>query len=481
MEQARYAVLIASSEFPEEPKLQPLNAPTNDVDGIAEVFRDANRGGFTDVTVLKNRPNYEILRALQRTFNKATKEDLVVIYYSGHGKMNRAGELYLTATDTVITELESSAIPVSRLRSFIDVSPTQRVVMILDSCFSGAAGDVLLRGDVDSQLQIASSQGRGTYIMTASTGIQTAQEKEADQYSVFTKHFIAGIKTGDADSNRDGRITVDELYDYVDNRVRKESHQEPTRSGRDVRGHLVLAKSGRQPRQERANKIRDILIRLAGDKRIKDEVLTEALNIIKREPAELTELDQSRDKLLDDLNNRKIDALDLSIQWYSVGPSVEKEPPIKSKPISQEKDRLASGNENKKIHTGDDSKLQSLYKEKIEPEIKTYFDKAKFAYEENRKKINDDKNQINGEKQAKKSSLILKILRFLGVLYLWWMVTGLVAVFGLAIGEETFGYGSDVAIVFSIIGGVIGFLIGLFVFRFFWKRHVNKEKQIEAH
>jgi hypothetical protein len=244
---SRYAVLIGSSIFPQEPKLQPLNAPEKDVDGLAAVLSSPERGCFSDISILKNRPQSEIIRSIQRTFNRACRDDLVVLYYSGHGKLNRSGRLYLTALDTALNELESSAIAVSSIRDFVDVSESRKVVIILDCCFSGAVGGVFSKGSIDDQLQSAAREGRGTYIMTASTGIQTALEKETDQHSIFTKHLIAGIKSGEADKNRDGTITVDELYDYLYPRVREESHQQPTKWSMDTRGLFVIANSGRKP------------------------------------------------------------------------------------------------------------------------------------------------------------------------------------------------------------------------------------------
>lgn len=81
--------------------------------------------------------------------------------------------------------------------------------------------------------------------MTASTATQTAQEKDGDTYSVFTKHLIAGLQTGEADLNRDGQITVDELYRYVFTKVREESPQEPMQWDLERKGDLVLATSPR--------------------------------------------------------------------------------------------------------------------------------------------------------------------------------------------------------------------------------------------
>jgi Caspase domain len=173
----RYAILIASSRFPEEPRLEDLRLPENDVDGLNAVLSLEDRGGFTDLVILKNRLSSVVLRNLNYTLSRAERDDLVLIYYSGHGKLNRAGQLHLATIDTVLDALESTSVPCQAIKNFIDVSPSNKVVLILDCCYSGAIGTVFMRSGMDDQLQLMSS-GRGTYIMTASTGIQVAVEKE---------------------------------------------------------------------------------------------------------------------------------------------------------------------------------------------------------------------------------------------------------------------------------------------------------------
>lgn len=44
-------------------------------------------------------------------------------------------------------------------------------------------------------------------------------------YSVFTRYLVRGLKTGDADTNKDGNISIDELYDYIYENVTIEKPQ----------------------------------------------------------------------------------------------------------------------------------------------------------------------------------------------------------------------------------------------------------------
>jgi uncharacterized caspase-like protein len=184
-------------------------------------------------------------RFLNKTLTTANKNDLILIYYSGHGKLNWAGRLHLATLNSEFGALEATAISIGTIRELIDVSETKKIVLVLDCCFSGAIGDEFLRGDVDSQLQLASA-GRGTYIMTASTGIQVAKEKGADRHGIFTKNTIDGIRSGEADLDGNGLISMDELYTCAREKVLEESHQQPMKWNLNVRGDLIIAESGRK-------------------------------------------------------------------------------------------------------------------------------------------------------------------------------------------------------------------------------------------
>ncbi len=225
MPEKRYAILIASSSYPNEPGLSTLRCPSHDVDAVDAILRSPNFGQFTETFVFKNRPNHLILERIETVLSDAGRDDLVLIYFSGHGKIP-SGQLFLATANTKLKAIGSTSIPVATLKSFFDASSTRKKVLILDCCFSGAVGEVFARGGVDDHLQLM-SRGQGTFIMTASTGIEVAVEKEGDQNGLFTKHLVQGIRSGEADKNEDGFVDMQELYEYVYEKVREEGAQEP--------------------------------------------------------------------------------------------------------------------------------------------------------------------------------------------------------------------------------------------------------------
>jgi len=119
---------------------------------------------------LKNVGSNKAIREIHKILNDAQKDDLVLIYYSGHGKLNSQGHLYLATKDTENHLLETTSISMEEIKRLMDASRSNKQVIILDCCYSGAAGKVFTKGSFDDQLQVVFG-GSGTFLMTASTGI----------------------------------------------------------------------------------------------------------------------------------------------------------------------------------------------------------------------------------------------------------------------------------------------------------------------
>jgi uncharacterized caspase-like protein len=311
----KYAILIGNSQFPDETdksKLPDLACPEKDVDGLSTVLA-SERGEF-EVLSLKNQPSYQILRELQRKVKQADSADLLLIYYSGHGKPNKSGLLHLTTLDTVIVELETSAIPINRVYDILGTGKAKKIVIILDCCYSGAAGQGF-KGIVDDQLQQLNN-ARGTYLVTASTELQVAHENAEEGLSLFTKHLIAGLETGEADKDGDGWVSMNELYDYVHAKVIAEKPtQQPTKHVKEERGGLLIAKSGQDSRKERAEKIRLRLLELEQQDEAIAEIKPEAVAIVRMETSKLSAQQLAKNQLLTDLLNRKLTLGQFVLQW----------------------------------------------------------------------------------------------------------------------------------------------------------------------
>ena len=103
----------------------------------------------------------------------------------------------------------------------MDHSYPRRQALILDCCHSGAVARGAKGAPGLSVGTAAAFEGTGyaRVVLTATDSTQYAWEGdqvigEAEK-SVFTHYLIEGLQTGAADSNADGWVTLNELYDYV--------------------------------------------------------------------------------------------------------------------------------------------------------------------------------------------------------------------------------------------------------------------------
>lgn len=220
---AKAALLIGVSEY--KTGLNPLPGAVKDVEAMQRVLVHPEMGGFAEenITVLKNPQRQAIEDAIYKLFDNRQKDDLLLFYFSGHEVKDESGKLYLSTCATRKNNgrlVKPSAVAASTLHESINESKSQRQVVILDCCFSGAIAfgmTVKDDGSVNVQEQLG---GRGRAILTSSTSTQYSFEQEGSELSVYTRYLVEGIEKGAADQDGDGWISVDELHEYTSNKVR---------------------------------------------------------------------------------------------------------------------------------------------------------------------------------------------------------------------------------------------------------------------
>jgi uncharacterized caspase-like protein len=251
----RLALIIGNSTYL-DPAFSRLKTPDADVGALGEVLLDPEMGGFDDVDVLVNMSSHTIRRAIASFFSKKSREDLLVLYFSGHGVLDDQGRLYLAVRDTDSKLLRGTAISASYITDEMNNSFSQRQVLILDCCHSGAFARGT-KGTPGTSVGTASAfegTGYGRVVLTASDATQYAWEGEQvvgeAENSLFTHYMLQGITKGEADLNGDGQITIDELYDYVYERVvRQTPKQTPGKWSYKERGEIVVSRTpGKTPK-----------------------------------------------------------------------------------------------------------------------------------------------------------------------------------------------------------------------------------------
>ena len=249
---SRRALLIATGDYGDE-GLAALRAPAGDVDALAAVLEDEAIGRF-EVSRLVDRPTEALKMEIERFFADAKREDLLLLYFSCHGVLSQSRRFYFATATTALNLLRATAIEDGFVNDVVQHCRARSVVLILDCCHSGAFGKGLAPKSAPTVDVEHRFEGQGRVTLSASTALEYAFEESgsateldpAAAGSLFTRCLVEGLASGDADMDRDGSISVDELYDYVCQRMRDDAaHQTPGMAG-DVRGEIVIARSSRR-------------------------------------------------------------------------------------------------------------------------------------------------------------------------------------------------------------------------------------------
>ncbi|ASC70956.1 putative GUN4 domain containing protein [Halomicronema hongdechloris C2206] len=219
----KYALLIGVGEYGKG--LQPLPAAPNDVAALQKVLQEPTLGGFDQVKVIINPSHATIAREIELWFQGRKPDDLVVLFFSGHGVKDERRDLYFAACNTEKVNnrlVRSTATSARFVHDCVRSCQAKYQVLILDCCFSGAFGDLMARDDGDINLtEQLGAEGR--VVLTSTSAVDYSFEEKGADLSIYTRYLVEGIVSGAADEDEDGVITVDELHHFAGRKVRDTS------------------------------------------------------------------------------------------------------------------------------------------------------------------------------------------------------------------------------------------------------------------
>ncbi len=176
--------------------------------------------------------------------NRVKKDSTVFIYYSGHGSPDPAsGEAYIVPYDGDPNYLSVTGYSLKRLYETLGKLNAREVVVVLDSCFSGAGGrSVLAQGArplvMMTETTILSSD---MAILTATQGSQISTSSPEKGHGIFTYYFLKALK--------EGKKNIADIYEYIKPQVEDEAkvinvQQSPSVNPdiEKLRGRFVLRK-----------------------------------------------------------------------------------------------------------------------------------------------------------------------------------------------------------------------------------------------
>jgi hypothetical protein len=131
----------------------------------------------------------------------------VLFYFSGHGSLTKLGG-YLATCES---EPSDWGIPMQEIIDLACLSPARDILVILDCCHAGAAGNTLTLRRVGEGNPLAALRENMT-VIAASRASEASVE--SDKYSLFTTSVLNALDGGAADHM--GWVTAQSVYAYVD-------------------------------------------------------------------------------------------------------------------------------------------------------------------------------------------------------------------------------------------------------------------------
>jgi uncharacterized caspase-like protein len=237
----RWAVVIGVGQY-QSPDIPDLEFARSDAQAVYDFLKSDAAGPFDDVLFLADdkATGAAMREALFVFLQQADWNDLVVIYYAGHGAPdpNRPDNLYLLPTDADVNALASTGFPMWDVKTALRRQiAAERVLVIADACHSaGTADGETVGGGGPNAIAGGFSElftpSRRLIMTAANTNEFSLEDSRWGGHGVFTHFLLDGLE-GKGDENGDGIVSFTELFDYVANNVRTatDGRQNPQRAG----------------------------------------------------------------------------------------------------------------------------------------------------------------------------------------------------------------------------------------------------------
>ena len=218
----KLALLIGVGEY-RDPKLKRLGAPAADVAAFSTVLRDPAIAAFDEVTPLAEPTRDAVIAAIDELCAARASDDLVLLYFSGHGIRDDRGRLFFGLGSTRYERPRGTGIAASELKSYLDDCHSRRQVLILDCCHAGAFMESERAATEAPALteDTFEVRGYGREILAATNA--TAYAFEGDEpkgdgsgplLGKFTRLLVEGLRAGAGVTDAD-HVTVTQLFEYA--------------------------------------------------------------------------------------------------------------------------------------------------------------------------------------------------------------------------------------------------------------------------
>ncbi len=210
-----WAVIVGVSSYDHMPVLK---YPDDDAYRIYAFLKSPEGGALDDeqirILIDEDASKVNITQAMREVFWKAGPNDLVFLYFSGHGLKGAFLPIDFDGASNKLYHEEVNAI--------LEKSKAKLKLCIADACHSGSL--LAMRGGkypsaLNTYYESLARSRAGTALIMSSKSDETSLESSGLRQGVFSHFLIRGLK-GEADSNSNKVVSIQELFDFVYSRVR---------------------------------------------------------------------------------------------------------------------------------------------------------------------------------------------------------------------------------------------------------------------
>jgi hypothetical protein len=214
-----YALVIGIEQYRQ--KLPRADFAVNDARTVTEYLTKVL--GFPEENVIMLLNDRALKSDFEKYFerwlsNNVEKDSVVFIYYSGHGAPNpKTGDAFLVPYDGDPSFIDETGYSLRKIYEALGKLPAKRVIVALDSCFSGAGGrSVLAKGARPLVMNLKNDIGlpKNIVVISASSGEQMSSTYDEKGHGLFTYFMLKGIKNEDV-VMQNGSIRISELLDFI--------------------------------------------------------------------------------------------------------------------------------------------------------------------------------------------------------------------------------------------------------------------------
>ncbi|MCF6365322.1 MAG: caspase family protein [Bacteroidales bacterium] len=256
-----YVISIGVSEYDADE--YNLEYAAKDAGDFAALFKKEkkkfNKIYITEIT--NKEATKENILKVKEILKNSDINDVVIVFYAGHGLLDWDMDYYVATTDIDFINPSEKGLKYDMLESLLNNIPARKKMLLIDACHSGeidkdedtAEANVVNSNDTDDSKRSSEElgdkkilsqssfelmkhmfadirKGTGSTIISSAGGSEYAYESDKTKNGIFTYILVSGISSGKADLNKDGKIMVSELRDYLMENVSKmtKGYQNPT-------------------------------------------------------------------------------------------------------------------------------------------------------------------------------------------------------------------------------------------------------------